>query len=274
MNQFSNEIRIAQQLAREAGKVIMQIYSTGFSVQLKGKGDPVTDADKQANELIVKGLKQEFPQDGIVAEESPQGLSPKPQERIWYVDPLDGTKEFIAKNGEFSVMIGLAIRGSSRFGIVFRPDQDLLFGGVADKEAWVEEKGIKRPLAISPSQGEDRLRIAVSRSHRHPNMEKIQKKLEIQQEIQCGSVGLKVALIANGQADLYIEPGPFTSSWDSCAPEAIMRGSGGKFTDLFGAPVGYGTTQLKNKKGLVASNGVIHDQIIQTLSPIARQLYP
>lgn len=274
MSDFSDEIRIAQKLAREAGHVIMQIYSTEFSVHMKGKGDPVTEGDTRANELIVTGLMQEFPHDGVVAEESPRDFPQKQRKRIWYVDPLDGTHEFIAKNGEFSVMIGLAIDGNSRFGIVFRPEQDLLFGGISDTEAWIEEKGIKRSIAVASSKKDGKLRIAVSRSHRHPHMAEIQKKLGISQEIKCGSVGLKVALIANGLADLYIEPGPFTSLWDSCAPEAVMRGAGGKFTDIFGKPMEYGTLELKNKKGLVASNGMTHDRIIEILAPIARELYP
>jgi len=273
MSDFSNEIRMAQKLAREAGQVIMQIYSTEFSVHMKGKGDPVTEADKRANDLIVAGLMQAFPHDGVVAEESPRDFSQEQRRRIWYVDPLDGTHEFIAKNGEFSVMIGLAIDGNSRLGIVFRPEQDLLFGGISDTEAWIEEKGIKRSMAVESSKRGEKLRIAVSRSHRHPHMEEIQKKLGISQEIKCGSVGLKVALIANGLADLYIEPGPFTSLWDSCAPEAVMRGAGGKFTDILGKPMEYGTLELKNKKGLVASNGPTHDRIIEVLAPIARQLY-
>ena len=125
MNLFSDEIKVAHYLAREAGKVIMQIYSTDFSVHMKGKGDPVTEADKRANDLIVNGLQKEFPNDGIVAEESPRDTAQQGKARVWYVDPLDGTKEFISKNGEFSVMIGLAIDGSSSLGVVYRPDKEI-----------------------------------------------------------------------------------------------------------------------------------------------------
>ncbi len=274
MHQHSDEFKAIQYLAREAGRVIMQVYASGFSVERKEKGDPVTEADKKANELIVEGLLKEFPEDGIVAEESPADRTQETRERIWYVDPLDGTNEFIAKNGEFSVMIGLAIHGKSCLGVVYRPDQDLLFGGIADQKAWVEEKGSQSPLSIPVSRGNGTMRMAVSRSHRHYRMADIQEGLGVEQEIRCGSVGLKVALIAKGMADLYVEPGPFTSLWDSCAPEALIRGAGGNFTDLFGNPIQYATHEIKNKRGLVASNGIIHDRIITTIADIARQLYP
>ena len=272
MEQFSQEISVAQFLAREAGKIIMEVYSTEFSVHMKGVGDPVTEADKKANGLIVEKLLKEFPRDGVIAEESPGENHDAPSGRIWYVDPLDGTKEFIRKNGEFSVMIGLAIQGHSCLGVVYRPDQDLLFSGIVNQGAWVEDRGQKHILSLENSSGRKGLRLAVSRSHRHKQMDEIEKRVGITEVIPSGSVGLKVGLITRGLADLYIEPGPFTSLWDSCAPESLIRGAGGKFTDILGAPLFYGTKQMKNKKGLVASRGDIHEDIIQALSPFATHL--
>ncbi len=272
MPELSREIETAIHLAREAGAIIMQIYGTDFAVAYKGVGDPVTEADKRANELIVDGLGKRFPGDGIVAEESPRPATGLTTSRVWYVDPMDGTREFIAKNGEFSVMIGLAIEGRSCLGIVYRPDKDLLFGGIADREAWVEERHVRRLFSVSNRTDPGSLRLVVSRSHRHPRMDAVRESIGIRQEMRCGSVGLKIALIANGDADLYIEPAPFTSTWDTCAPEAIMKGAGGRFTDLLGSPLVYGSGDMKNRKGLVASNGVCHDRVIAAIAPIAREI--
>jgi 3'(2'), 5'-bisphosphate nucleotidase len=208
----------------------------------------------------------------IVAEESPHPTTGLTAGRVWYVDPIDGTREFIAKSGEFSVMIGLAVEGRSRLGVVYRPDRDLLFGGIADQEAWVIEGRLRRPLSVSNRTDPGSLCLAVSRSHRHPRMDAIREKMGIRQEMRCGSVGLKIALIATGEADLYIEPGPYTSAWDACGPEAIVTGAGGRFTDLLGSPLLYGSGDLKNRRGLVATNGACHDRAIAAIAPIAREI--
>ena len=117
-------------MAREAGQLLMEIYNTDFEVEYKTKTDPVTKADKQVNAFLVERLKDRFPQDAVIAEES--DLSEQdgpPADRCWYVDPLDGTKEFIAKNGEFSVMIGLAVQGYAQLGVVYQPTNDTLYRG-------------------------------------------------------------------------------------------------------------------------------------------------
>ncbi len=270
---LSPKLNAATKLAREAGKLIMEIYQTDFSVTYKGPSDPVTQADKQANSLIVQGLQQEFPQDLIVAEESPcpDGLTSKGH--IWFVDPLDGTKEFINKNGEFSVMIGLAIDGHATLGVVYRPDLDLLYSGIADRGAWLETPDSRTTLNTSATTTPELLTLTVSRSHRNPQLDTIKERLGIQQELPSGSVGLKIGHIATCRADVYIEPGPFTSAWDACGPEAILRGAGGQFTDIFGNSILYGHDTLKNTKGLVATNGPIHENIIHTLSSMADQIH-
>ena len=147
MTGFTRELDEAARLARAAGAILMKIYATGFAVSYKGPDDPVTEADKQANELMVAGLRGLFPDDGVVAEESADNSDALRKGRVWYVDPLDGTSDFVLKNGEFSVMIGLAVNGGARAGVVYRPAGDVLFAGIADQEAWVEEDGKRKPLA-------------------------------------------------------------------------------------------------------------------------------
>jgi len=272
--ELSEELTVATRLAREAGATIMRVYATDFSVAYKGKGDPVTQADQLANDLIVKGLQKAFPTDLIVAEESSPPSESLTASRVWYVDPLDGTKEFIAKNGEFSVMIGLAVDGRAHLGVVYRPDGDVLYTGVVGQGAWVEVNGIRKALMVDSTRESSSMTLAVSRSHRNPLIEKICEAVGVSQEIPSGSVGLKIGLIAEGRADLYLEPGPYTSVWDACGPEAILRAAGGRFTNVFGQPLVYGLTPLKNILGLVATNGQCHAQVIAALAPLIDQPAP
>ena len=272
MTDLSLELKTAAHLAREAGKLIMRIYQSDFSIAYKSPTDPVTEADQLANNLIVDGLKQHFPQDDIVAEESPHPTKLSHTGRVWYVDPLDGTKEFINKNGEFSVMIGLAIDGQSKLGIVYRPDQDVLYTGLSDQDSWMENKSGRTSLKASSGQQPKSLTLIVSRSHRSAHIDSIKQHIGMTQELACGSVGLKIGAIARREADIYLEPGPFTSLWDACAPEAIIRGAKGQFTDIYGDPILYGYDTLKNTKGLVATNGACHNHVIQSISAITEQI--
>jgi len=266
MANWSNEIRIASTLARQAGEVIMNIYKKDFSVSYKGTNDPVTEADQLANTLIVKGLMTAFPKDRVVAEESPLPLEAQTTGRVWYVDPLDGTKEFISRNGEFSIMIGLTLNAKTQLGIVYWPTEDQLFAGITDQEAWMEHQGTRHPLRATKAKSLTALTLVASRSHRSPKLSPIKQALNIQEEHPMGSVGLKIGFIANGGADLYMEPGPYTKAWDACAPEAILRGAGGCFTDIHGNPIQYGTNEFRNLHGVVASTKDCHERALKTLT--------
>lgn len=265
---LSEELKVATCIAREAGATVMRVYATDFSVSYKGKDDPVTQADHLANALIVKAIEKQFPADLIVAEESPPPSKSLTASRVWYVDPLDGTKEFIARNGEFSVMIGLVIDGRPQLGVVYRPDGDVLYGGIVGQEAWVEVNGTRKALVIDSTRAPSSMTLVVSRSHRSPLIEKICEIVGVGHEIISGSVGLKIGLIAEGKADLYLEPGPNTSVWDACGPEAILQAAGGQFTDMYGQQLAYGGTSLKNIQGLVATNGHSHGQVVAALASV------
>lgn len=268
MTNWTQEIEVASILVRKAGKVIMNIYEKDFSVSYKGANDPVTEADQLANTLIVKGLAEHFPEDVIVAEESPLPTNFHPTGRIWYVDPLDGTKEFIAKNGEFSIMIGLTLDAKARLGVVYRPTEDQLFAGITDQEAWMEHHGTRHPLQAGQAQSQAALTLVASRSHRSAKLSPIKEALNIQEEHPLGSVGLKIGFIANGGADLYMEPGPYTKAWDACAPEAILRGAGGCFTNIHGDPIQYGTNEIRNLHGVLATTKDCHDRVKKALTGV------
>ena len=268
---FNKEIEVAAQLARQAGRVILEVYAQDFAVASKGQAGPVTEADLRASQLIVDGLRQAFPDDSVVSEEGPESES-QVKGRWWYVDPLDGTKEFVAKNGQFSVIIGLSVDGHAQAGVLLRPVGNVLYTGTADKEAWlITDEGRKR-LSVSTEERLSALRLVVSRSHRHPLTDEMRNRLGITSEIQCGSVGLKIGLLTTGEADIYLDPSGFTSAWDTCGAEAVLRGAGGRLTDLAGQPLVYGGTDLRNKRGLLATNGLCHDRIVEAIAPVIRQM--
>src|ERR1700746_1931305 len=137
---LEHELNTAALIAREAGRILLEIYATDFYVSFKrqGTGNPVPEADQRATAHIVERLRVSFPQDTIVAEESDNRAAELGAKLIWYVDPLDGTKEFVAKNGELSVMIGLAIEGRATLGVVFQPSEDKLYRGIVGQGASLE----------------------------------------------------------------------------------------------------------------------------------------
>lgn len=269
--QFGREIEVASRLAREAGSGIMKIYATDFAVRYKAVHDPVTEADQLASHMIVDGLRREFPEDLVISEEEPIDHLGSFPDRVWYVDPLDGTREFIKRNGEFAVMIGLAVEGVAQVGVVFSPVGDELYAGIVDQDAWLEKAGQTIPLRVSRETRPTRLRLVSSRSHRHRLVSEIRRRLGISEEYRIGSVGIKVGLLVTRQADIYLEPSGMTKVWDSCAPEAILRAAGGRMTDLVGTPLRYSPRDARNRQGLVATNAACHDMVIASVRSGARE---
>ena len=263
---LDREIAEATRIAREAGAIVMDIYGTDFDVAYKADADPVTEADTKANAHIVSEIRKAFPGDGIVAEETGDRSDALEGGRCWYVDPLDGTKEFVAGNGEFSVMLGLAIDGAATAGVVYRPDNDKLYSGVVGSGAYLEEDGKQRVLSVSTVADPAHLKLVVSRSHRNRAVGNVVTRLGIAQETTSGSVGLKAGLIAEQQADLYIHIADKSSLWDACGPEAVLRAAGGRFTDLAGDPYRYGGADMRNRRGILACNAAAYDAVL----PVAR----
>ncbi|MBD0372195.1 MAG: 3'(2'),5'-bisphosphate nucleotidase CysQ [Pyrinomonadaceae bacterium] len=274
INSYKREMEVALRLAREAGAAILDYYDRPMRVERKVDADtshtePVTVADRAANELIVAGLRREFPDDGILAEESLDTERRLSKKRVWMIDPLDGTNGFIARDGDFAVQIGLAVEGRSRLGVVFQPLPDLLFRAMEGGGAWVERAGFDVERAIVSDRSDVKLmRLAASRSHRSPRMDRVVKALRLKDEVRRGSVGVKVGLIVERQCDLYIHLSPRTKQWDTCAPEIILREAGGRFTDLFGDEIRYNLPDIQNHNGIVATNGHAHDFIIEQLQPL------
>lgn len=265
---LDKELDVAVRLAREAGRIILGYYDSPADVSYKAGEEPVTVADKAANEAIVRGILEAFPEDGILAEESPDTSARLAHERLWVVDPMDGTKEFIKKNGEFSVMIGLALNGTASLGVVYQPTADKLFYATPAAGAFLARGDGSAPEALAVSEVTDTgaMCVAVSRSHRSESIDAVRAALGIGREVRSGSVGLKVGLICERQCDLYIHPSPQTKQWDTCAPEAILSAAGGMMTDLTGRPFVYNREDLYNRNGILATNGRSHEIILERVA--------
>ncbi len=260
-------LRYLEELLRSAGPIVRTYHDRPDTIDWKGANDPVTAADHAVNAYLVAQLAQAFPDDGILAEESKDDLSRLQRSRVWCIDPLDGTKEFISRNGEFAIMAGLAVDGAARLGVVFQPIQNYMYSGICDQGSWMTTPGGRRPLRVSDIDNPSDLRLVVSRSHRNPITDDIKASLGLSQERISGSVGLKCGLIARSDADLYLHPAPGTKEWDTCAPEAILIGAGGKVTDCWGRPLCYNQADVRRRQGLVASNSRCHGRVLSLIIP-------
>lgn len=249
-------------VAREAQGVITRIYQGDFQVEYKAPGDPVTAADKQANALICKKLSELYPDVPIVAEESesPRFDEYRKREHCFFVDPLDGTIEFVKRSGEFAIMIGLAERGRALLGVIVAPVSGTAWiGGIGIGAHRIEPDGRRSPLRVSETPTLDRARVVITRSHRSEKLATVLEAIDPLEARPLGSAALKAMRVAEGTADLYVQPGRCGKRWDFCAPEAIVVAAGGRFTDALGKPIDYAGGPLENRTGVLASNGILHE---------------
>ena len=232
-------------IARQAGAAIMDIYATDFAVRGKADASPVTEADERAEALILPALASLTPDIPIVAEEAAAaGRIPSVGERFWLVDPLDGTKEFINRNGEFTVNIALIENGSPVLGVVFAPALDRLFAGAAGLGAFVEDKGVRRDIVCrtEPAEG---LTVVASRSHGDADaLANFLAGRKVARQTNAGS-SLKLCLVAAGEADVYPRLGR-TMEWDIAAGDAVLRAAGGIVRTLDGPALRYGKADFAN----------------------------
>ena len=234
-----------ERIAREAGALILQVYAGAFEVRGKADASPVTEADERAERCIVPALQALDAAVPVVAEEAAaRGESPAVGRCFWLVDPLDGTREFVSRNGEFTVNIALIEDGAPVLGVVYEPVADRLYGGVVGQGAWAEEHGVRRAIACRHA-GAEGLVLACSRSH--GDEAALTAWLGARTVLQRLAVGssLKFGLLAAGQADIYPRLGR-TMEWDTAAGHAVLRAAGGEVRDLAGVPLRYGKPGFEN----------------------------
>jgi 3'(2'), 5'-bisphosphate nucleotidase len=252
-----------------AASEILKVYQTDFGVDYKSPQDPVTDADRRANALISARLLELMPDVPVVAEESEPGSFARfrESERIFFVDPLDGTRDFVARNGEFVVMIGLVEGTRATVGVVHAPVRGISWAASLGLGAFrVARDGTRTPISVSTTDDPAKAKLVVSRSRRDRDVERAIQLLHVAAAESLGSAGLKGVRVASGSADAYLALNVAGSRWDACAVDALVTAAGGRFTDSRGVPLDYRSTTLRNRGGLLASNGRLHDTIVQRLT--------
>jgi 3'(2'), 5'-bisphosphate nucleotidase len=247
-------------VAVAASSIIRRHYATKFAVDYKIGDDPVTAADREANEFICAELTRAFPGVPIVAEESDPSTFDvrRDADACFFVDPLDGTREFVARNGEFAVMIGLARRGRAALGVVVAPETNRIFAGGPSVPSFEIVGGARRPISPRRDADAKSARAVVSRSHTTPGTLEALARMGVTHIEKLGSAGLKAAAVACGEADLWIQNGPAGKLWDACGPEAIVLGARGHY-GVRGAPPSYADGPLDLDAVVVAANEALFD---------------
>ncbi len=241
---LSPRLETLVRIAQAAGVVVMRHYEAGCDARVKADRSPVTDADEEAEKLILAELALAFPDVPVVAEEeAAAGRVAKVGSRFFLVDPVDGTKEFIKRGGEFTVNIGEIVDGAPVSGVVFAPAIGRLFVGTVGEGAFEIANGITRTItARTPAA--DGLVAVSSKSHPDAKTDALLKSLAVKGNTNAGS-SLKFCLVAAGEADIYPRAG-HTMEWDTAAGDAVLRAAGGRMTDWDGAPFVYGKPGFHN----------------------------
>jgi 3'(2'), 5'-bisphosphate nucleotidase len=245
-------------IAEDAGRCILQVYERpDFDVTAKGDGSPLTAADRLAHDLITRRLAELSPVLSVLSEESVEGEAEgrATWSRFWLVDPLDGTKEFLKRNGEFTVNIALVDGGRPVLGVVYVPVTGTAYLAESEKGAWKQHGGDRRTISTRPYQG-GRATVVASRSHSGPAVERFLERLAAREGgYETASMGssLKLCLVAEGAADVYPRLGP-TSEWDTAAAQCVVEAAGGAVTDPEGARLRYNKPDILNPWFLVSGD--------------------
>jgi 3'(2'), 5'-bisphosphate nucleotidase len=272
-HELAREVEVSQRLAGEAGVLVMKYHGGKLTVESKAGNEPVTIADREASDLIVGGLRAAFPDDVIISEENADDLRRLTARRVWYIDPIDGTKDFIRGEDGFCLMIGLCIGGRPAVGVIVQPLHRRVFSAAPGGGAWIEAPDQRaRQVSVSDVAELASARLVASRSHRDKTIDQVKSALGISDELNIGSIGLKLGVIALGERDLYVNPSPRCSAWDTAGPEALLHEAGGRISDIRGRPLRYDVEQIAHTSGLVASNGRVHDAAIGRLAPLFESL--
>lgn len=258
-----DEAALALEAASKASKAVMGVYSRNFSVNTKSDDSPITEADLQSNRIIKDTLlPSSLP---VLSEEDKDDKSRLDHDRIWVVDPLDGTSDFVNRTGEFTIMIALVENKRPIMGLISRPTTNSIFLAQKGAGAFRFEEGRWQKLAVSSTADLAKCKAVGSRFHLSEREKEFFKKLGVLSFESRGS-SLKVAEICMGSADLYLTMSDKIKHWDTCASHCLITEAGGRMTDMNGGEVLYNTENVNHQNGLLVSNGRVHDEIIRWYS--------
>ncbi len=278
MKDLQEILTVARSVGWEAANILQSYYhQTGdrnLEVQYK-QDEPVTVADVAVNQYILEKLQAALGTDDFayISEETYTNEQAK-QEWAWIIDPLDGTRDFIEKTGEYAIHIALVKETRPVLAVVAVPELEKIYYATKGSGAFAETRdGQTFPLQVSSRERLEDLTVVVSRSHRNERLDYLLQQLPCQNQKAVGSVGCKIATIVEQRADVYISLSGKSApkDWDIAAPELILTEAGGKYTHFDGSPLQYNTGDINQWGGLLASNGQYHDILCQNAEKILAQ---
>ncbi len=265
--EYPVELEIAERAVRAAGAVIRDHYQRGeIAVDTKADDSPVTQADRDANAVILEILTSAFPADAILSEETPDTDARLTSRRVWIVDPLDGTKDFVQRSGEFAVHVGLAVDGKPVVGAVDLPGSGVTYSAARGHGAWRIEGAHRTRVHVSATAELTALRIGTSRAYPSASLVAFLDAHQIASRLAMGA-STKLMAVAAGALDAVINLSSGECEWDTCAPEIIVREAGGMYTDGAGAEFRYNLPDPKHRRGSICSNGACHGALVGALAP-------
>jgi 3'(2'), 5'-bisphosphate nucleotidase len=236
-------------------------------------GGPITAADREINDTIVNALRDRFPTDGVLAEESEADEIWRTATRCWFVDPIDGTREFARGTAGWTVQVGLTIDGRPVLGVVAEPALGRMCWAAWD-DAWFGAEtfadGTSRPLRGAWRELAE-IRLIGGKLFPFSRQHAIRRRLGVDRNraLSVGSVGVRMTAVARGEADAYVQAPGRTKLWDTCAPQCLVQAAGGRVTDLRGEPLQFRSSSITHARGVIATGGRHHDAIVERLRPLA-----
>ena len=245
---YSDELAIAERAAREAGAIVMSMFKGKFDVQEKGKNNPVTSADLEANRKIREIIQERFPGDGWLSEEDRDNSHRLELSRIWVIDPIDGTKEFIEGVPQFAVSIGFVVEGRPKAAVVYNPAEERLYKAESGRGATLNGQ----PIRVTLRNAVEGAVLLVSRSEPRRKFQIFAERCEVQ---PVGSIAFRLAKVAGGDGDATLT---FRSihEWDICAGTLLVEEAGGAVVDGGGTPILFNRADPRHR-GVVAANATL-----------------
>lgn len=262
------KLEILKKIARQAGAEVMKFYDLEYDENMQKEEFPVTKADIASHNKIMAELKLHFPDIKVLSEEAKENQDYLGEDKFFIVDPLDGTKDFLHKTGDFSIMIALAEKNKPVIGIVYLPVKDVLYFASKGNGAFKEVGGQVKKIKVSGEADFSKMKLLVSRFHVREQEIKLKDVLGLADFEKRGSVA-KMCAVAEGSAHLYVSTATTTGEWDTAAASVVLVEAGGKVTDMDGGDLTFGKKEPYNNKGFVASNGVDHERILQGLGKVS-----
>ncbi|HLC80884.1 MAG TPA: 3'(2'),5'-bisphosphate nucleotidase CysQ [Candidatus Nanoarchaeia archaeon] len=273
---LDEELETAKGLAEKAGKEILRIFYSAQNLNIETKTDhsPVTIADKTSNEILIEGLSSRFPNYGILSEETLDNSLRLKKEFVWIIDPLDGTRDFIARQRSFTIIVGLARLGEPVLGVVHSPLEKKTYSAVKGKGAYLcgyesdPHFCGRRKLDTSPKEKISEMRVLIVR--KKPETEGLEQLIQMPFSgiNLIGGAGYKSMIIAEGLGEVWYHRGSKCHEWDLCAPSIIVEEAGGQVTDLYGNPLRFNKRVPELLTGVLISNGKNHMGLVETLAPL------